>query len=337
MARVVETSGADVEQATVRALAQLGLSRDQVDVDVVREGKRGFLGIGGEDAVVRVTAHESLEAVAQQAAARQRGRRGGRGRGPDTRGAGMGGPAAPSRGPRPPRESHEAGAGAPAAGGRPGERREGRFDGRPDRRPDWRSRGPREPRPPTHAGGAGTPVPGAPDELPVAPITDFEDQVDLAGRTLRDLLALLGLTNTEITARAPETAGDGLGLVEQVFDIYGNDEDTSEQLGLLIGRRGETLGALQYLLNVIGSSQSGGDQIFGVDIEGYRRRREQSLIELALRIADEVRTSGDVITLEPMPASERRIIHLTLEHADGVRTESVGSGNDRQVEVMPDH
>jgi len=73
-----------------------------------------------------------------------------------------------------------------------------------------------------------------------------------------------------------------------------------------------------------------------VDIEGYRRRREMMLVDLAREIAQEVRESGDVITLEPMPASERRIIHIALREERGVKTESVGSGENRQVEVMPE-
>ena len=179
-------------------------------------------------------------------------------------------------------------------------------------------------------------IPGTPDDLPTAPPADAEDEMDFAGHTLRDLLTLLGLTETEIAARDPESAGDGEGLVSQVFDIYGENEDTSNELGVLIGRRGDTLTSLQYLLNVIVSTRYGNDHVFGLDIEQYRRRREQTLIDMAKRIAAEVRETGDVITLEPMPAAERRIIHLTLESEPGVHTESVGSGADRQVEVLPD-
>jgi spoIIIJ-associated protein len=179
-------------------------------------------------------------------------------------------------------------------------------------------------------------VPGAPDEPPRQPAEDTEDEIDFAGRTLRDLLTLLGLEETTIEARGPETPGDGLGRVAQVFDVSGETEDASDELGLLIGRRGETLGSLQYLLNVMVSRRYGDqDTVFGVDIEGYRRRREESLVEMAQRVADEVRETGDVITLEPMPAAERRIIHLALSEEAGVVTESVGRGNDRQVEVMP--
>ncbi len=181
-----------------------------------------------------------------------------------------------------------------------------------------------------------TAVPGAPEDPPVQPSADAEDEIDFAGRALRDLLTLLGLEDTEIEARQPETPGDGEGRVSQIFDISGMTEDASDELGLLIGRRGETLGSLQYLLNVmVGRNYDDQDSVFGVDVEGYRRRREDSLVEMAQRVADEVRETGDVITLEPMPAAERRIIHLALSEEPGVVTESVGRGSDRQVEVMP--
>ncbi len=150
------------------------------------------------------------------------------------------------------------------------------------------------------------------------------------------MLTLLGLPDTQITARDPETAGDGAGLTSQVFDIYGVDDDTPDDLGLLIGRRGETLAALQYLLNVMVSTRYEGQNVFSVDVEGYRRRREQSLVELAHQIANEVRSTGDVITLEPMSPAERRIVHMELQDEDGVTTESAGSGDHRQVEIMPD-
>ena len=180
-----------------------------------------------------------------------------------------------------------------------------------------------------------TRIPGVPDDAPDRPAAEYADTLDLAGSTLRDLLNLLGLTHTEISARDPETAGDGQGLVVQVLDVFGEDDDTSDELGLLIGRRGETLSSMQYLVNTIVGRTGDDAPVYGLDIEGYRRRREQTLVDLAHEIAQEVRETGDVITLEPMPASERRIVHLALETEPGVRTESVGSGDRRQVEVMP--
>ena len=344
---------------------------------MVREGSRGFLGIGGEEAAVRVTVLESSEPVAagpgdrngdgsgeegeDRPPRRRRGRRGGRGR----RGA-NGDPAAEDRrdndqprdeghrdeGPRdeessngdrdddePPRrdefERSERGGGRGGerggrgrSGGRGGNGRgrDGRGRGR-----DSRDRGPIEP----VAEDELVHVPGAPPNLPGAMNQEPDDDVDLFGSTLRDLLDHLGLGDTSITARDPETPGDGVGLISQVFDVYGETDEASDELAVLIGRRGETLNSLQYLLNVLASRQGSAKQVFGVDIEGYRRRREETLVDMAQEIAAEVRATGDVITLEPMPAAERRIIHLALENEDGVNTESVGRGEDRQVEVLP--
>ena len=160
--------------------------------------------------------------------------------------------------------------------------------------------------------------------------------MDFAGRTLRDILNMLELENTQITVRDPSTPGDGVDIIQQVFDIYGDNEDASDELGLLIGRRGDTLRALQYLLNTMVRNRYDGDHVFGIDIEEYRARRERSLVEMAQRIAQEVRETGDVITLEPMRASERRIVHIALREEPGVITESVGEGEDRQVEVLPE-
>ena len=125
-------------------------------------------------------------------------------------------------------------------------------------------------------------------------------------------------------------------MVAQVFDIYGSNEHASDELGVLIGRRGETLRSLQYLINTIVRGRYEDNQVFGIDVEEYRARRERSLVEMAERVAEEVRDTGDVITLEPMRAADRRIIHLALEEEEGVTTESVGEGADRQVEVLPD-
>ncbi|MEX2228255.1 MAG: RNA-binding cell elongation regulator Jag/EloR [Dehalococcoidia bacterium] len=358
MMRVAETSGKTVDEAVGRALAQLGLRREQVDVDVIREGSKGFLGIGAEESIVRVTAKDSVITTAARprrggppptypphpargppptaapdaaGGQRSRGRRGGRGRSgtgePGARDTADRGPGrGPDRGPdragvRP--DGRRAEYARPAGGGRPS-----RTDGRA-----------REGEPRARGGGVSPDeevrIPGAPDDLPYAPKSDATDQLDLAGTTLRDILTLLGLSATEITARDPETAGDGAGLIAQVFDIFGEDDETADELGVLIGRRGETLANLQYLLNTVVSRREKDGPIYGLDIEGYRRRREQQLIEMAREVAAEVRATGDVITLEPMPASERRIIHLSLQDEEGVKTESVGSGEHRQVEIMP--
>jgi spoIIIJ-associated protein len=135
--------------------------------------------------------------------------------------------------------------------------------------------------------------------------------------------------DASVEAREPETPGDGLGMIQAVLDIEGED------LGLLIGRRGQTLASLQYLLNLIVAKQLGKRVAFGVDVDGYRRRREDALVSLAKRTASRVRQTGRSVTLEPMPPNERRIIHITLADDPNVITVSIGEGEGRKVAVTP--
>ncbi len=349
------------------------MAREHVDVEVIREGKRGLLGFGGEDAIVRVTTKDDRATPGRGRRRGRGGRRGGQ-RGEsaprEDRGASRDdgprddGPRDEDRGnerkegpPRedrgderdegPPREDRgdERDEGPPRedrGGGRRGRRggRGGRGRRRGGERGRERSGAGNRDRDSDHERipfeGELPLVPGAPDDLPTAPTAGAEDEIDFAGSTLREVLTLLGLLDTQIEARDPETPGDGVGRTAQVFEIFGDTEDASDELGLLIGRRGETLGALQYLLNVVTRHHYGeANHVFSVDVEGYKRRRERSLVEMARRVAAEVRDTGDVITLEPMKPAERRIVHLTLSQEPGVTTESVGSGNERQVEVLP--
>jgi spoIIIJ-associated protein len=119
------------------------------------------------------------------------------------------------------------------------------------------------------------------------------------------------------------------------------DQDTAaldirgEDLGVLIGRRGETLGALQYLVNLMISRRVRARVGVMVDVEGYRQRRQESLQHLARRVADRVKSVGRPITLEPMTPAERRIIHLELRDHPDVMTQSVGVGDERKVSVVP--
>ncbi len=106
-------------------------------------------------------------------------------------------------------------------------------------------------------------------------------------------------------------------------------------LGLLIGRHGDHLTQLQYMVNLLVTRRLGHWTRISVDIEGYKRRREESLTGLARRVAEQVARSGLEIQLEPMPANERRIIHLALRSDDGVSTASSGEGELRRVSIQP--
>jgi spoIIIJ-associated protein len=152
------------------------------------------------------------------------------------------------------------------------------------------------------------------------------DDVAFAEQTLFKLLEMMDI-EAEMAIRAPETPGDGAGLVKAVFDIEGQD------LGVLIGRRGATMASLQYLLNVIVSRKFKDNAPFAIDVEGYKQRREQTLRDLAFRMADRVRNSGRQIILEPMPPNERRIVHLALSKDPTILTTSVGEGESRKVAI----
>jgi spoIIIJ-associated protein len=158
----------------------------------------------------------------------------------------------------------------------------------------------------------------------------LSEAVDEAVDILQHLLDLMGL-DTDVEARPPQTLGDGTGLVEAVLDVSGED------LGLLIGRRGDTLAALQYILNLMIRRRLHSRLTFGIDVEGYRRRREATLNGLARRMADRVRATGQSLTLEPMPPAERRIVHLALADDPDVLTISMGEGDARKVAITPRH
>jgi len=141
---------------------------------------------------------------------------------------------------------------------------------------------------------------------------------------VNQLLKIAGVATTATlrTAHDSQTGGP-------IIDIQGEDS------GLLIGRRGETLRALQFVVNLLVNRNSNSPVRVVLDVELYRQRREKALRELAMKVAEKVATSGRAITLEPMPAAERRIIHLTLANHPQVTTQSTGVGNIRKVTVMP--
>ena len=109
---------------------------------------------------------------------------------------------------------------------------------------------------------------------------------------------------------------------------------TGEDSGLLIGRRGQTLQALQFLVNLIVRKQFEGVRVV-LDVENYRQRRENQLKDMATKVADRVAQTKRSITLEPMPPADRRIIHTSLTDHLGVVTESTGEGESRKVTILP--
>jgi len=152
------------------------------------------------------------------------------------------------------------------------------------------------------------------------------EDVDVGGmakEVLENLLSLAG-----ISASVNLEAGGSGDQALIALDIEGED------LGILIGRRGETLSSLQYLVNlIVGRRLKAGVGVV-VDVAGYRQRRYESLRLLARRLADQVRSTGRSVTLEPMSAGERRIIHLELKDDPYVTTQSIGQGEARKVAIL---
>ena len=265
-----------VEEAEELALKELGVDRNEVEVEVLNRGKAGFLGIGAELAQVRVTRIAPGGAAGAEA------------------------------------EVAEAGAEVGAEA----------DDAVPE------SLAPAESATPdtTAAEGeaAAPPVAEASAAAPVPPEVGEGTAAGLGLAALHNILSLSGVNVacTVRTANDPEAGGP-------IIDLTGDDS------GLLIGRRGQTLQSLQFVVNMIVRKEFGEGTRVVLDVERYRQRREASLRDMANKVAERVSQTGRSITLEPMSAADRRIIHISLAESEGVSTESVGFGEDRKVTIIP--
>jgi spoIIIJ-associated protein len=222
---VLEVSAKTVEEATTKALKQLGVSREEVNITVISEGKSGgIFGIGSEDALISVEVITSKPIV----------------------------------------------------------------------------------------------------ETSASDITAVTKDV------LEKILALLEVQGTVVPGTYPDESG-GPNSAPIALNIDGDD------LGILIGRKGQTLSSLQYIVRLIVGHQTNTWVPIVIDAEGYKQRRRDALKALAQRIAEQVKTRGAPFTLEPMPPYERRIVHTTLADNPAVFTESIGEGEARKVVIRPKH
>ena len=215
----LEISAGSVEKAIQQALEQLGVGREEVEVTVLSEGKSGILGLGGEDARIRVRSLVS----------------------------------------KPVREN---------------------------------------------------------------------DVAETAKHILEALLAVMGISASVIPSDKSSAEERGETPAPVALDINGDD------LGILIGRRGQTLACLQYIVRLIVANQLEAWTPIVIDVEGYKQRRYRALQALAYGTAERVMVRKTPFPLEPMPAYERRIIHLTLAEHPDVTTQSIGEGEMRKVVVL---
>jgi spoIIIJ-associated protein len=242
----VEISARTVEEAIDLGLSELGLTRDQVEIEVVNPGRGGVLGIGAEDARVRIVALPEKPLTDAEFTSVE--------------------------------EEVE------------------------------------------------TLVPS----LEPASVSELPDPeiAELAIDLLQGLLDRMKV-HARVIARGGNDLAEEGEEPSLILDVTGND------LGILIGRRGETLRALQYMTRLMLSRKVERWEPVIVDVESYRVRRRRSLRQLANRMADRVAFSQQRVVLEAMPANERRIIHIALRDHPQVTTTSVGEGDHRKVTILP--
>jgi spoIIIJ-associated protein len=278
----VEIQAYSVEEATRLALEELGLTYDDVDIEILSDAGPDE----DAEALVRVTA----KGMASQPIPRAQQQ--------------LVSPVAPVR-PRDhdDRARHER---PRNRGGRNGSRLGGRQG--PGDRPSRR---------------------GAPPQRPPTDRVDGEDEI-IARDLVQELLTHMGITAEVMAVDNPSTVPLDEEEPPTIFiEILGRD------LGNLIGRRGDHLSHIQYLVNMLVNRQIETYTRVIVDVEGYRSRREESLVGLAERVARQVARSKRPMVLEPMPPNERRIIHLALRSHPDVATQSSGEGNQRRITVEP--
>jgi spoIIIJ-associated protein len=161
-------------------------------------------------------------------------------------------------------------------------------------------------------------------------LEDFEDELEeakvRAGRIVEELLKKTQV-DAKVAARILEPEDDKDNPMVLV-------EVTGKDLSILIGRKAETLNSLQYVTSLILNQQLGKWMPLMIDVQGYRFRRERQLRQLARRLADQVVATGRKQVLEPMPANERRIIHLEQRYHPFVTTESVGEEPKRKATIF---
>ena len=157
--------------------------------------------------------------------------------------------------------------------------------------------------------------------------TDDDELAAMTVEMLGEMVRLMGF-EAEVVAtwHAPDVDNDEHYLL---LDLQGRD------LGALIGRRGETLNNIQYLLRLMVNQRLHQWKDIVVDVEQYRQHHAEHLTQLALRSAEQVAKTGRPLSLEPMPPSDRRIIHLALRDHPGVFTESSGEGERRKIQILP--
>ena len=275
-----EYNAKTVEAAVDEGLRQLGVSREEIEIEVINEGSRGILGIGASDALVRLTRRDTDEPSETQA----------RDDGEEVEEIGVDARTEPEETAE--IVSDDAPTGVSAT-----------VDVESD--PD-----------PTEDTQLGIDAEGGADDAELE---------DLAFDLLNQMLVHLGIkAEIEVSWQEnPEDSDRALSL-----NVVGED------LGLLIGRNGETLSSMQYLIRLMVNQELHRWKNIVIDIDGYKQRRAEQLSQLAHRLAEQVVATGRPASLEPMPPNERRLVHIALRNHEHVYTASTGEDTRRKVQIL---
>jgi len=251
----LEVIAATVEEAIANGLDQLGLSEDDVEVEVLDAGSRGLFGLGNRQARIRLTVNvEGQSPVSTEKIS--------------------------------------------------AEIEEEEFEEQYEEIEETKA------------------------SSPASQMTvEIDTAMDVAQNVVEELIEKMGI-QAKVSTQYVEFEDPEYSPLIQV-DINGND------LSILIGRRSETLNALQYISSLIVAKELGHWMPLVVDVQGYRARRERQLRQLARRMADQAVKTGRRQVLEPMPPNERRYIHLELRNSSDVTTESIGEEPNRKVTIIP--
>ncbi len=296
----IEVTASTVEQAISEALEKLGAAEDDVAIEILATPRSGVLGLGARDARVRVVRKAPSEARSGVAEP----------------------PPAPPVPPQPSRPVQQQQAEAkPAAPRAPKPRTTPEPEPARQREPEPARQ--REPEPPRRAEEPRAAAEPAEEEAAegARQVADVEEQVREASSVLKQILELMG-EKTEV-----ERIGTDPESIE--LEVKGDGS------GILIGRHGQTLDALEYLVNRVVARRIKDGMPIVLDTESYRARRRQQLERMALSMGERAKREHEPVKLDPMPPRDRRIIHLALKDDPLVSTRSSGEGFLRSVEIMP--
>lgn len=319
--RVIESRGKSIDEAIFKGLQQLGVSIDEVTIETVQAGSKGILGIGSKPCIVRLSERpidymlqeeEPAKAEKPQRSERREKAPQPARREESTEPVEFSQILRESKENKENRENKEKQESPRAAA----PQREARDD-RGNRGSSNRSRGARGSRGGSGREQASRAVPK--DDTVYTPYVPGESSCDGA-EFLSGLLEQMGVKSTLGFAETPEAVK---------FHIDSNS------MGILIGHRGETLDAMQYLTGLVINRGKENYRRVTLDTENYRSKRAETLTRLARRLAAQVRNSGESVKLEPMNPYERRILHSTLQGNPYVETHSEGEEPNRCVVITP--